>query len=434
MSQVYESVNNQNQDAEKNFDQVYMHEKPYTGKAPVKGTYKDSAMTLIKGYVGSGILAMPFSFYVGGWLLSIFIFLISAYMLLLCVHYLIEVANAENKENQGLTEVAEVTYGEKGKQITKVVLIAYQLGKAVAYLIFFISFFAHIFSNADSQSGAGNWIYLIMAFCIVLPLSFIDNMARFAKLSLFANALILVGLVYITFYDFYQILEGDGIKENVMNLAHFEQFPMIIGVTAYGFGVLPLAFAIRVTMSEPNKFKNLFNVVSYFNLGLFLAFTLLSVWGMGSRMKSQQIILFCLDNNPLSYVIQICYAFGLICSYPLQVLPAFQQIERIEKLKSYINPELKYSSFRRLAIRSLINILLGLIGYSIPKFAYFVNILGAIGGASLNFLFPILIHKKYFENDELKRKSKFTYYGILSFGICGGLCSFIYTIVKLTSH
>ncbi|CAD8101123.1 unnamed protein product [Paramecium sonneborni] len=85
-------------------------------------------------------------------------------------------------------------------------------------------------------------------------------------------------------------------------------------------------------------------------------------------------------------------------------------------------------------VRSFINIILGLIGYSIPKFAYIVNILGAIGGASLNFLFPILIHKKYFENDETKRKSKFTYYSILSFGICGGLCSFIYTIVKLTSH
>ena len=74
-------------------------------------------------------------------------------------------------------------------------------------------------------------------------------------------------------------------------------------------------------------------------------------------------------------------------------------------MKHYINPELKYSSFRRLAIRCLINILLGLIGYSIPKFAYFVNILGALGGASLNILFPILIHKKYFEKDEVRRKS-----------------------------
>lgn len=36
-----------------------------------------------------------------------------------------------------------------------------------------------------------------MAFCIVLPLSFIDNMALFAKLSLFANGLTMIGLIYI---------------------------------------------------------------------------------------------------------------------------------------------------------------------------------------------------------------------------------------------
>ncbi|CAD8101125.1 unnamed protein product [Paramecium sonneborni] len=119
VSSLYEIVTNQNQDQKQNFDQVYMHEKSYIGKVSVKGIYKDSALTLIKGYVGSGILAMPFSFYVGGWLLAIFIFLISVYMLKLCVHYLIEVANEENKENQGLTEVAEVTYGEKGKQQQK---------------------------------------------------------------------------------------------------------------------------------------------------------------------------------------------------------------------------------------------------------------------------------------------------------------------------
>jgi hypothetical protein len=77
---------------------------------------------------------------------------------------------------------------------------------------------------------------------------------------------------------------------------------------------------------------------------------------------------------------------------------------------------------------------LGLIGYSIPKFAYFVNILGALGGASLNILFPILIHKKYFEKDETKRRSKWTYNGILTYGILGGLCSFIYTIIKLSNH
>lgn len=33
---------------------------------------------------------------------------------------------------------------------------------------------------------------------------------------------------------------------------------MIIGVTAYGFGVLPIAFAIRSTMAEILEFKKVY--------------------------------------------------------------------------------------------------------------------------------------------------------------------------------
>jgi len=56
-------------------------------------------MTLIKGYIGSGILALPYSFYIGGWLFSIIIFAISVFVLLECVKLLLEVGDTENKEN-----------------------------------------------------------------------------------------------------------------------------------------------------------------------------------------------------------------------------------------------------------------------------------------------------------------------------------------------
>lgn len=44
------------------------------------------------------------------------------------------------------------------------------------------------------------------------------------------------------------------------------------------------------------------------------------------------------------------------------------------------------------------NVGMGFIGYGIPSFAYFTNILGSIGGTSLNILFPAIIYLKYFNN------------------------------------
>lgn len=43
--------------------------------------------------------------------------------------------------------------------------------------------------------------------------------------------------------------------------------------------------------------------MSYISLGIFVGFTLLSVWGIGNKMESKQIILFCLDDSPITYVI-----------------------------------------------------------------------------------------------------------------------------------
>ena len=84
---------------------------------------------------------------------------------------------------------------------------------------------------------------------------------------------------------------------------------------------------------------------------------------------------------------------------------------------------------------------MALIAYSIPSFAYFINILGiqkyfpnilgAIGGAAINIILPILYHYRVFYNSD-KALSKLAYIGIFSYGVIGGLCAFIYSIIKLS--
>lgn len=104
----------------------------------------------------------------------------------------------------------------------------------------------------------------------------------------------------------------------------------------------------------------------------------------------------------------------------------------MEILKTYINPEIKYSRFRRLLLRAIMNVGMGFIGFGIPSFAYFTNILGSIGGTSLNILFPAIIYLKYFNNQT--KKQLFVVYGTIVFGIIGGFCAFIYSIIKLVNR
>lgn len=52
-------------------------------------------------------------------------------------------------------------------------------------------------SDAEDESEAGNWIYLLFALCIVIPMGFIDNMALFTKFSIVANILTWISLIFV---------------------------------------------------------------------------------------------------------------------------------------------------------------------------------------------------------------------------------------------
>jgi proton-coupled amino acid transporter len=49
-------------------------------------------MTLLKAYIGSGLLALPYAFMQGGWLLSLAVFSLSCIVIIKCVNLLLEVA------------------------------------------------------------------------------------------------------------------------------------------------------------------------------------------------------------------------------------------------------------------------------------------------------------------------------------------------------
>jgi hypothetical protein len=46
-----------------------------------KGTYKETTITLFKSFIGSGVIAMPYSFYIGGYMLSSIIFALVAILI-----------------------------------------------------------------------------------------------------------------------------------------------------------------------------------------------------------------------------------------------------------------------------------------------------------------------------------------------------------------
>ena len=82
-------------------------------------------MTLMKGYVGSGILALPYAFNQGGWLLSSVILITCTGLMVLCVHALLDLADDCKKPNAGLSELSDFVFGFIGVFVTRTFLVSY---------------------------------------------------------------------------------------------------------------------------------------------------------------------------------------------------------------------------------------------------------------------------------------------------------------------
>ena len=88
----------------------------------VKTSYRDTLMNYLKSFIGSGIIAIPYTFAKSGYVLSIFVTIIIAFLVnfsLVVNHYfkyfkiLVQVQEHFKQKNFNYADLVEGTYGKK---------------------------------------------------------------------------------------------------------------------------------------------------------------------------------------------------------------------------------------------------------------------------------------------------------------------------------
>jgi hypothetical protein len=80
-------------------------------------------------------------------------------------------------------------------------------------------FFEHAFNTSGSK--ADKVIYLILALCIIIPISFINSLKKYARINLIANILIIICLIAIVGYAIENMSNINILKNNRKNFADF---------------------------------------------------------------------------------------------------------------------------------------------------------------------------------------------------------------------
>ncbi|CAD8095657.1 unnamed protein product [Paramecium sonneborni] len=393
-----------------------------------QSSYKGAVLTLFKTFVGSGILALPYSFAQGGYILSTIVFV----LLSLLINYqqvnFIMMADKYRQPNQLLdySKFIEITLGATYRSLSKLIVGSMQWGCCISYVIFFMEFFEIAFYGNAQSTFQHQLYYLLIALLILLPMTLIQNMAVFTKISAIANLLIVFPLAMIMISAIQTIIDENYPEKYKM--IDFSGLSTMIGVSIYSFEAVGVLLNIQSSMQKKEKFQRLLQITTIGVVFLFIIFSLVCGYGYGRNIN--QIVLFNLSGNHFMAIVQISYAIGLLLSFPVQLLPAFQILEENERVKSFINKSQDQANCKRIIIRMVQVLLLSFIAMFIPQFAVFLSFVGGFSGSALQFCFPLMIYRKnFYESQPVRQRT--TYCCLMIVGIIIGGFAAINSLILL---
>lgn len=233
-------------------------------------------MTLMKGYIGSGILALPYAFSQGGWVLSTVIFLATVWTLLISIRALLDMADDCKLEvmgngccaTQGLTELVDKVFGQRAVIVDARLpdLVPDREGYCLSDLLHPVLQLRDVRCGARGRRcwrldlpGAGpvhrdthgldrhHGAVHQVQHCRQHPDLVRDGLGHWYGVQHLPTGFLIDAMI-----------NGGHFVRNFQDVANFEAFPMVIGVSVFSMGIVPILFPIRNSMNKQNDFRHVY--------------------------------------------------------------------------------------------------------------------------------------------------------------------------------
>ncbi|ODN95920.1 solute carrier family 36 (proton-coupled amino acid transporter) [Cryptococcus wingfieldii CBS 7118] len=377
--------------------------------------------SLLKGFVGTGILFMGKAFFNGGILFSaivmVAIAMISLWSFLLLVEAYMAVPGS-------FGDIGGALYGNNMRYIILFSITVSQIGFVAAYTIF-IAENLQAFIMAVTKCATYIPIkYLIFAQLIIfMPLSMIRNLAKLSGTALVADAFILIGILYIGGNEI-SVLSKSGVAD--VQLFNPDSFPLLIGTAVFAFEGIGLVIPITESMKEPKKFPKLLSGIMVLVAVLFAGAGVMSYAAYGSEIQTVVIVNLPQDDKFVQAV-QFLYSVAILLSSPLQLFPAVRIMENGLFSKSgKHNPSVKWQKNVFRACTVVFCSLLSWAGSS--ELDKFVSLIGSFACIPLCFIYPPMLHLRACADT---RRARILDWTLIVFGVVVGAFTTVQTLRSL---
>lgn len=346
-----------------------------------------AVLLLLKSFVGTGVLFLPKAYLNGGMLFSnlvlLFVSALSYYCFVLLVRTRLKVVGS-------FGDIGGQLYGPKMRSLILTSIVVSQIGFAAAYIVFTSeNLHAFIFAVTKGETFIDVKWLIVMQLIIFLPFSMVRDMAKLSGTALIADAFILLGLVYLYYFDILT-LANNGIAD-IVSFNH-NSWSMFIGTAIFTFEGIGLIIPIQETMKHPEKFPKILGEVMVVITVIFLSMGALSYAAYGSDTKTVVILNLPQDSKFVNFV-QFLYSLAIMLSTPLQLFPAIRIMETgMFPRSGKFNTKVKWT--KNMFRFSVVFVTAFISWGGADDLDKFVAIIGSFACIPLVYIYPPLLHMK----------------------------------------
>ncbi|KAL8914626.1 MAG: hypothetical protein Q9171_000807 [Xanthocarpia ochracea] len=281
-----------------------------------------AALMLLKSFVGTGVLFLPKAYLNGGMLFSNLVLLGVAALSYYCFILLVD---TRLKVEASFGDMGGILYGKWLRTLILSSVALSQVGFVSAYIVFTSeNLQAFILAVSNCRTWIDIKFMVLMQLIIFLPLSLIRDISALSLTAYIADFFILLGLVYLYYYDIFTIAINHGVSD-IVNF-NSRNWSLFIGTAIFTFEGVGLIIPIQESMRQPKKFPPVLGAVMVIITIVFVSMGALSYAAFGSSTKTVVLLNLPQDDKFVNAV-QFLYSLAILLSTPLQLFPAIRIME-----------------------------------------------------------------------------------------------------------
>ncbi|KIV94999.1 hypothetical protein PV10_02708 [Exophiala mesophila] len=379
--------------------------------------------TLLKAFIGTGIMFLPKAFNNGGIVFSSMTLITVAAVTTVAFHLLLQCRQIHGKSGYG--ELGEVIGGPKMRAVILTSVTISQLGFVCSGTIF-VAQNLHSFAKAVShgQSPISTNILIALQLIVLIPLSFIRNISKLGPSALIADIFILIGLGYIYWYDI-AALVADGLAPTVQYF-NPDHYTLTIGAAIFTFEGIGLILPIQSSMAKPEQFEPLLWLIMLLITVIFTSIGALCYAVFGSATEIEVISNFPQDSK-LVNAVQFLYSIAVMVGIPVQLFPPVRILEgQIFGRRS--GKRDTFTKWKKNGFRTLLTVLCVLVSIlGANNLDRFVALIGSFACVPLVYIYPPLLHYKGVAETRAAKA------GDIALIVVGTVCMIYTTIVTVVN-